>query len=1021
MARRGHTILLGEVARAGFHELTSARDRVAQLAQQLNCDAHDLLSEFSHAADPDSALLSLETLWQRHQQLCEDLTPPSRQRMMLLFGASPALGTFFARNPARLNEILQRGGRYISEPEAIHELTQAVAGNAGADAVTALRVRYRELLAEVLLADLQSAVTDGSADLGFEAVAESLSHLATGAIEAALDVARASIAAGLSGPPVEALELNSTQLAVIAMGKWGAQELNVVSDVDVMFIAEPAPEQSLVDRERAQQLGTRIAIETMRTLSVPALEPALWEVDAGLRPEGRQGALVRSLSAMVAYYEKWAKTWEFQALIKARAAAGDRKLGEAFVAQTREWVWSSAQREDFVASVQRMRERVTEHIHEERVEAEIKLGPGGLRDIEFSVQLLQLVHGQHEPTLHLAGTLSALEALVAGGFIGRSDGERLAHDYRLLRTFEHRLQMRDLRRTALMPTDEEARRILARAASLGTADVLTERWEDTKREVRALHLKIFYAPLLAAVASLPDAEVTLTGDETRARLASLGFRDPDGAIRHLAALSSGTSRNARIQRNLLPVLLQWIAAGTDPDFGLLAFRRVSEANRDTPWYLRLLRDGSVAAERLTRVLASSHIAADLLEDIPEAVAWLERDELLMPTPFDALSEEMRSLTSRRDRAAEVAPYLRAAHRREILRLALGRLTFVLTDEQVSAGLDAAYSALLDSMLFALQNDEAFVDAPLNLTLIAMGRYGGGELGFASDIDLIAVYRPAGFSASAPSEMGEGSVAAATDGADSPEHIAAQLVSQLQGLLNVPGAPVELDFDLRPEGRNGPIVRSLGSYRSYYERWSLTWEAQALLRARPIAGDRELGRDFEALANEVRYREEFTAADAREVRLLKARVEAERLPRGADPRRHLKLGPGGVSDVEWLVQLLQLRYAARESALRVSGTLDALSNAAQIGALSAADAAVLSEAWRFASAVRSAAGLWTGRNTDVLPMAREDLEGIARIMGFERGQTTELEERWFLLSRRARAVFEREFFEFLPESDSYPSG
>ncbi|MFC7765249.1 bifunctional [glutamine synthetase] adenylyltransferase/[glutamine synthetase]-adenylyl-L-tyrosine phosphorylase [Leucobacter soli] len=619
-----------------------------------------------------------------------------------------------------------------------------VAGTVGDPGWNALRVRYRELLAELMLHDLEAGGPES-----FDTVSAALSDLASGALEAALALARGALVAGTSGAPVPVEHVAATRLSVIAMGKCGARELNVVSDVDVIFVAEPADDS--LDADTALRVATRLAAELMRAIHDPALEPPLWQVDPNLRPEGRQGPLVRTLGSMLSYYERWAKTWEFQALLKARPVAGDLELGGAFVEATRPLVWASSGREDFVGSVQRMRERVTEHISEDQREIELKLGPGGLRDIEFSVQLLQLVHGQYDDRLHLRGTLESLAALVEGGYVARGDGDRLAADYRWLRTLEHRLQLRELRRTALMPLEDEPLRVLARASGLAaTGSGLVEAWRGVKREVRELHLKVFYAPLLSAVAALPGEELILGSDQARARLHSIGFRDPEGAIRHLAALTKGTSRNARIQRNLLPVLLQWLAEGTDPDYGLLAFRRVSEANRSTPWYLRLLRDGSEAAERLTHVLSNSRFAAELLESVPEAVAWLERDELLRPVPLEALLDEMRSLASRREHIEAAAEALRTVHRREVLRLALGRLVGVNDDAGVAAGLDAAHTALLDGLLLAIRDAASHAspaadaataaEPPVELALIGMGRYGGRELGFASDVDLLAVYR-----------------------------------------------------------------------------------------------------------------------------------------------------------------------------------------------------------------------------------------------------------------------------------------
>ncbi|MGD9607362.1 MAG: bifunctional [glutamine synthetase] adenylyltransferase/[glutamine synthetase]-adenylyl-L-tyrosine phosphorylase, partial [Leucobacter sp.] len=620
MTAAGRPQALGLFARAGFQDLGGARESLGALAATVERPAKELLDAFGAAADPDTALNRITAIAVAHPAILRRLGPDEWQRLTLLVGASPALGDFFARRPERLGEILSRGGRIVPADEARSELLAAVGAKGsgpgvagcGEAAWNALRVRYRELLAELVLHDLRRGA-EGRAQEAFDEVAASLSDLAAAALESALAVARATVIAGESGPPVAPERVAATRLAVIAMGKCGARELNVVSDVDVMFVAEPAPATEggpELDVDTALRIGTRLAAESMRAVHDPALEPPLWQVDPNLRPEGRQGALVRTLGSMMSYYDRWAKTWEFQALLKARAVAGDLELGEEFVARTRPLVWASSGREDFVGNVQRMRERVTEHISDEELEVQLKLGPGGLRDIEFSVQLLQLVHGQYDERLHLRGTLPALAALVEGGYVARRDGEQLATDYRRLRVLEHRLQLRELRRTALMPVDEEGLRVLARASRLApSGEELLALWHGIRRDVRELHLKIFYAPLLSAVAALPDEDLVLGSEEARARLHSIGFRDPDGAMRHLAALTKGTSRTARIQRNLLPVLLQWLAEGTDPDYGLLAFRRVSEANRDTPWYLRLLRDGSEAAERLTRVLSTSRFAA----------------------------------------------------------------------------------------------------------------------------------------------------------------------------------------------------------------------------------------------------------------------------------------------------------------------------------------------------------------------------------------------------------------------------
>jgi glutamate-ammonia-ligase adenylyltransferase len=791
-------------------------------------------------------------------------------------------------------------------------------------------------------------------------------------------------------------EVRATRFAIIGMGKAGAGELNYVSDVDVIFVAEGSsggPDGLELPTSTAVEIGTRLAMVTMRGIGETGLEPGLWEVDPNLRPEGKAGALVRSLESHAAYYDRWAKNWEFQALLKARPLAGDAALGEDYTRLVAPKVWSSASRENFVESVQRMRERVTEHIKPDDVEYQLKLGPGGLRDIEFTVQLLQLVHGQVDESVRQRGTLPALAALAEGGYIGRVESVEFAQDYRILRLLEHRMQLRHLSRTHLMPRDEASQRVLARGSGLATsADELIGRWTDIKVRVRSLHERLFYRPLLAAVAALSPDEQALTSAQAEARLAAIGFLNPAGALSHIAAMTAGVSRRAAIQRTLLPVMLQWFANGADPDYGLLAFRRLSDTLGETYWFLRMLRDSSGAAARLTQVLSGSRFVGELLERIPEAAAWLENDEELRPREMAVLEDETRAIVARHDTPDAAAMALRTARRREVLRLAIASILGMVTVEELGRGLTDITTVHLEGTLSVIRQSAALVNGDgIEFAIIGMGRYGGGELGFGSDADVLYVYRPVRVDK------------------QTAQSVAQFIVNELVRLTEDARLPLDLDIDLRPEGKNGPAVRSLDSYAAYYERWSLTWEAQALLRANGVAGDRSLIEDFHALADTVRYPRAISETEIREVKRIKARVEKERLPQGADPARHLKLGRGSLSDVEWYVQLLQLQHASRLPALRTTSTLAALTAAEDASLINHDDARKLHDAWIFASRARSAMTLWTNKTSDVLPGDRRQLEGVARLMEYPPGSATQLEEDYLGVTRRARTVFERLFY------------
>ena len=537
-----------------------------------------------------------------------------------------------------------------------------------------------------------------------------------------------------------------------------------------------------------------------------------------------------------------------------------------------------------------------------------------------------------------------------------------------------------------MPDDEAKRRSLARAVGLSSADALMSKWVAVKAEVRGLHQRIFYRPLLTAVAKLGDSGLEISAAQAQDRLAAIGFVDTKGALGHIAALTSGLSRRAAIQRQLLPVLLQWFAEGTDPDSALLAFRRLSEDLGESHWYLRMLRDSSGAAQRMTTVLSNSKMAASLFEKIPEAAAWFEDENQLAPTAQSDLDAELEALLDRHPDSDSLSSAVRQVRRRELLRVALGAVLGLLSIDQLSKALTELTESYLQVLLNAVLRDAIFEG--LDFAIIAMGRFGGCELGFGSDADVMFVYQ---------SKSDEG------------QKQAEMVIAQLRKLSADAVAEFEIDIDLRPEGKNGAIARSLDSYQAYYERWSETWEAQALLRARPIVGSSHLRQQFTSLIDRYRYPQQLPEKAITEIRRIKARVETERLPQGADPKRHLKLGRGSLSDVEWLVQLFQLRFGSQHQEIQTPKTLAALDAMVECGLVEAHDARVLSEAWTLASRVRSASVLWANRRTDVLPTDRRALEGLARILEYPAGSAARLEEDYLAHTRRARVVFERLFF------------
>ena len=984
----------GTLARMGFEDAEGA----AAVLGKLGDAADSLVHLLAVTADPDQAARYLAELTERADdgtELLEDLIDDEgfAMRLLLVLGASSALGDHLLHHPEQWRELTSPDLGSTRPPAfALRaDLLRAVGADPASAtpvsdmddtaAVDALRVEYRRLLLRLASRDLAHGV-------GMDDVAAELSDLAAGTLEAALAVARARVGDAAS----------SCRLSVVAMGKCGGRELNYVSDVDVIFVAEPADG---VEETPAIRAATQLASNMMRICSDHTAEGTIWPVDAALRPEGKSGPLVRTVASHQGYYERWAKTWEFQALLKARPVAGDAALGREYYERIAPMVWSAAEREGFVTDVQAMRRRVLEHIPAQHAERQLKLGSGGLRDVEFAVQLLQLVHGRGDEKVRCPATLSALAELTRGGYVGREDGASLDAAYKFLRTLEHRIQLAQLRRTHVVPDDAESLRRLGRSMGFRRQPIaeLDQQWKQHRREVRRLHEKLFYRPLLAAVAKLPGDEARLTPEAAKQRLAALGYADPVGALRHLEALTSGVSRSAAIQRTLLPVMLEWFADAPDPDAGLLGFRKISEALGSTHWYLRLLRDEGQVAYRMALVLASSRYGTDLLQRAPEGVALLGKENGLVPLSREALEKEMVEVGLRQTDPVQAIEAVRAIRRRELFRVATADLVGELDVAAVGFALTDITVATLEAALAvagAAIEAERRAPLPTRMAIVAMGRFGGHELSYGSDADVMFVHEP-------------------LEGVDGHEAstAATHVANELRRLLALPGTDPALDIDtgLRPEGKQGPLVRSLDSYAAYYAKWSAVWEAQALLRADALVGDRGLRDRFTAMADPLRFPADgITDKDVREVRRIKARVDSERLPRGADPATHLKLGRGGLADVEWTVQLLQMQHAGKIESLRTTRTLDALAAAVEADLLPEEDADALRQAWSTASRLRNAIRLVRGRPSDSLPRDPREKAAVAHLCGYAPGESDALVNDYLRITRRARAVVDRVFWD-----------
>ena len=871
------------------------------------------------SAAPATVRIALEQLGEVHRRLPDRLAEDAclLEALVAVLGASRFLTRLLVSDRTALAVLAQLDHR---PPVA----------DASAGALTAWK--QRELL--------RIAARDLVGRDALEAVGAHLASMADDVFDASWRLCRDR----LGGP-----------LAVVGMGKLGGRELNYASDVDVLFV------------------GTGDAR--------PVLDVArrCFRVDADLRPEGRDGPLVRSLASYEAYWDRWAQTWEFQALLKARPVAGDQALAAAFAAAAAERVWTRPFGAEELRQVRSMKARAEEEMARRGLlEREVKRGRGGIRDIEFAVQLLQLVHGRHDAALRSPTTLSALAELAAAGYVDAGDAEALGEAYRFLRAVEHRLQLVESQQVHALPTGAGPRTALARVmgfrdgpeeTALGRFDAELRRHQAT---VRSIHERLFFRPLLEAF----TGGVAMSPEAVETRLAAFGFTDAERTRQALTELTRGLTRSSRLMQQMLALLLGWLSESPDPDLGLLGLRTLATGPHRAGQLVATFRESPEAARRLCLLLGTSRVLISGLEHHPDLIAALGNDEAMAPRTRSELCQRATTSLAWRGDADERRRALQRLTRAEVVRIASRDVLGLDGVEATASSLTGLAEAVLEAALSTLEPG-------VHMAVIAMGRFGGAELSYASDLDVMLVY--------------DGSTAEDFAAAD---ETAGSLLRFVSG-----DTPAErifiLDADLRPEGKQGPLARSLEGYRAYYERWAQTWERQALLRARPVAGDADVGRRFMDIVDDFVWGSPLTDDQVREIRRMKARVERERIPAGEDPQFHLKLGRGSLSDVEWTTQLLQLRHRVASP-----GTMAALQQLEARGAVSGADAGVLTDAYRFCERTRNRWYLVKGAPGDALPAQAEQLARLARSCDTT---PTELREAYRRVTRRARQVVERLFY------------
>ena len=1009
----------------GFQDVHDANRRLHNLAdippyrEAFAEIVNHLLSASADSPDADAALNNFERfvsstfnrLWL--YRLLHD-APFLLRILSTCFGSSTYFSDILVRNPDYFYELIDAG--VMSDPKdretMYRELSQAVRPfDLAEQKLNAIRGYKRKESLRLGLRDLL-----GDADL--ETTTRELTNLAEVALQICYEIGKAELTPKM-GTPLGELpngEKVPSTLAVIAMGKFGGYELNFSSDIDVMFVYshDGVTDQGVENREYFAKLCEFI----INGMSKVTKAGYVFRVDVRLRPESRVGVIARSIDNYEAYYEGWGEIWERQALIKARPVAGDLKLGEQFIHTVQPFVYQRYLDEFFITEIKldihQTKVRIENHLREQGddLATHVKLGTGGIRDVEFTIQCLQLIHGGPIPALRNYNSLETIELLYQHGVLNQADREALADAYRFLRTVEHRIQMKsDLQRYSLPSKESELIKLAKRIGyqDSGASSALEAFQADyTRHTSTARHIfeKVLAAPISDREIDIATLLTTNDLGVIRNLLEPVGLTDVREAHRRLKLMADGpdgvrfSPQVRRLFVDLAPTLLRLLSESPDPDMALRYIETFASKVGARSSHYAMFNEQASTLELLTKLCGTSRFLADLLTGQPEsfdvltAPVVMDKPKISSEIYMEALQETTAGT------ADQVFEALRRYKNSEVLRIGmrnvLGEANLWATTTELSdlaeGILQAMYSHINTEFQIEYgkpiemngnqrQTPSTDVDLPLaRFAVIGMGKFGGRELNFSADLDLMLVY------------SAEGETTQGMSNADYFSRLGLELANRLKG--NTGGGGIyELDLRLRPYGSGGAIALSLTGYQNYYEKDAETWERQALIRARPVAGDIELGQEFVKQAHAFAYSQSLTAEQIAYIVHNRQRKEAQATRPPSTSRRRrgrrrqqidVKSGYGGLIDIEFLAQTLQLIHGTTHSQVRVQNTVEAIHQLHEIGVLTLDQRDQLRFAYEFLRNVENSLRIVHDRPLNALPDTEAALEHLAKRLGYEDG-------------------------------------
>jgi len=879
-------------------------------------------------------------------KLKADITPIS-----LLFSYSQFLANFCISNPEILFDTLAETEKTAGRESLSASLRKKLTGG-DENAKVVCRFKKKELL-RITLRDILK-----KADLT-ETMLE-LSILADVIVNESLKLIKKSLTETYGEPEKDAF-------TVISVGKLGSEELNFSSDIDIMFVYGTAdgetsgittPQGITANRITNHEYYCKLGENLNRFLSANTEDGFIYRVDLRLRPEGQRGSIALPVSGYETYYESWGRAWERAMLLRARPIAGDSTLGSEFMEMIKPFVYRKYLDFSAIDEIRQIKTRIDSAFKKN----DIKRGYGGIREIEFFAQALQLIYAGKEPLLRERITQKALHMLLQKNLIGQTDYSALLDNYRFLRMLEHRLQQMNDLQTHSLPADEKELNALGRKMGFSGRESFLKELDARRKSVRTIYNSLFREEEKEQSdgAALFDEE--LSDPEVKEYLGKIGVKDVERGLRNIQLIKNSTYnyqtlRGRRLLGEILPSFVDAAVKSSNPDMALNHLQSFASFLSAQESYLDTFKENKELIPVLTNLFSQSEYISKAVIRRPDYLELIGH-EMLLKKSLKALKIELRESI---ESGMAISDAIRLMRQVEEIRLSLLFLEKKIDVIDLIKGLSRTAGAILSVSIgnnpplppFSKGGMGGFSDR--RLALIGFGKLGGREITFNSDMDIIF---------------------ASMDDVTEEDTKAAERLLRLLISYTREGAAYRVDMRLRPDGTKGPLVSSIASFRDYYSKNAAFWEFQALLKARPVAGDRKTGQCFLDMAKDILIANGKSIL-ASDVRGMRERIQRELSKETAG--YDIKLGYGGLEELEFTVQYLQLRNCAQRSFLLVQNTLDAIRRLHIAGVINESHAESMKGAYIFYRTLESYLRL---RERDILKKDDEDILTAAEFLGFK---------------------------------------